>query len=260
MPELNLKERLQPALLDRLIDEVRFVTVFKIQTSRSQLLQLQIAEQAVIGILSAQGLKLSQDEGGSMPGINVGDDLQWTFLLGGPGVSLAQLKQLVLKPPGAPQGIAVQEFCSVESSTMLNTQVESGDRAVLSMRKLREGVQRDLGWLLNSASLDSIDDLERYPEVARSVVNFGMPSFAGKALHAIDPLVTARRIREVIETFEPRLSRVQVTPETERTDVDGMTLAFRIEAELWGYPASQHLVMKTSIDIETGDVRVGDAS
>src|SRR3546814_17749025 len=44
-----------------------------------------------------------------------------------------------------------------------------------SARGLRESLLRDLGWLLNSRNLDSVQDLSAYPEVARLVVNFGLP-------------------------------------------------------------------------------------
>jgi predicted component of type VI protein secretion system len=36
-------------------------------------------------------------------------------------------------------------------------------------------------------------------------------------------------------------------------------LAFRIEAQLWGQPAPQHLVLRTSIDIDSGDVSIADS-
>src|SRR3546814_4276554 len=45
-----------------------------------------------------------------------------------------------------------------------------------SARGLRESLLRDLGWLLNSRNLASVQDLSAYPEVARSVVNFGLRS------------------------------------------------------------------------------------
>jgi type VI secretion system protein ImpF len=107
--------------------------------------------------------------------------------------------------------------------------------------------------------LDTTEDLTPFPEVAKSVLNFGMPSFAGNAVSSIDAKETAQRIRETIETFEPRMSNVQVTPESEEGG-DGMTLSFRIEGELWGQPAAQHVVLQTRIDVESGDVRVGESA
>jgi type VI secretion system protein ImpF len=91
------------------------------------------------------------------------------------------------------------------------------------------------------------------------VVNYGMPSLAGRMATSVDTHVTAQRIKETIANYEPRLSRVQVIPEPPR-DADEMTLSFRIDAELWGQPVAQHIVLRTSIDVDTGDVRVADAS
>lgn len=254
MAELSVKERLQPDLLERLLDEARYVTLYTITVARAELQRLQLSKTDLISILNAQGLREKDHEEPA------GDDesLRLEFTAGSLTASLAQIKQLLLKPPGAPTGILLQQFCVIESHTRLNDQLESGDRQLLSTRKLRECVQRDLSSLLNTANLDVMQDLAPYPQVARSVLNYGMPSFAGRALHSVDPKDTARRIREVIEIYEPRLSRVQVLPETEQEVTDGVTLGFRIEAELWGFPTSQHLVMKTSIDVESGDVQVRD--
>ena len=45
-----------------------------------------------------------------------------------------------------------------------------------------------------------------------------------------------------------------------RTVINEMTLSFKIDAELWGQPVAQHQVVRTSIDVDTGDVRISDAS
>jgi type VI secretion system protein ImpF len=254
MAELNIKERLQPDLLERLLDEARYVTSYTITAARAEMQRLQLTAADLISILSAQGLREKERAGSA----HDADSLRLELTASSLASSLAQIKQLLLKPPGAPNGISLQQFCTIESNTRLNDQLESGDRQLISTRKLRECVQRDLSSLLNTASLDVMQDLTPYPHVARSVLNYGMPSFAGRALHSVDPKDTARRIREVIEIYEPRLSRVQVIPETELENTDGVTLGFRIEAELWGFPNNQHLVMKTSIDVESGDVRINE--
>jgi len=256
MAELSLKERLQPALLDRLIDDARFVTIFEITVDNAELTRLRLPLQDLMSILAGQGLRRADD---AAPAETDGK-LLLKFVTATSSVSPAQLKLLTLKPPGAPQGVALQTFCSIEWHSSLNPQLESTDRSMISMRRLRESVQRDLAWLLNSASLDTVQDLKRYPQVARSVLNYGMPSFAGTALHAVDVKQTAKRIREVIELFEPRLSRVQVVPEVDESRKDETTIAFRIDAELWGQPSPQHLVLKTRIDVESGDISIGESS
>jgi type VI secretion system protein ImpF len=258
MAELSLKERLQPALLDRLIDESRYVTTFRLTIERSELSRLGVIVKDLLAILSSQGLRPDDDD--PVPAAAGDAPLTLTLIAASAAVSPAQLKSFVIRPPGAPQGVTLQSFCQIESFTDINVKPESADKRMISMRRLRESVQRDLGWLLNSASLDTTEDLAPYPEVARSVVNYGMPSFAGTALHSIDPQVTARRIREAIEAFEPRLSKVQVVIEGDGDKHDSMTLSFRIEGELWGQPMAQHVVLHTRIDVETGDVRLGEST
>ena len=162
-------------------------------------------------------------------------------------------------PPGAPQGVMLQSFCTVEARNVLNEGTESAERRLLSMRRMREYVCRDLTALLNAISLDTSDDLTRYPQVRESVVNFGMPSLAGVAVVSVDPLKTAAIIEEAIQRFEPRLRKVRVTPEPPRDRADGHAVSFKIDADLWGQPASQHLILRTRIDTDSGNVSVADA-
>lgn len=255
MAELSLKERLQPALFDRLIDDERHITSFQITVNAQSLRDLELKPDELLSILTGQGLRL---DGGDASATSA-EAFVWHFIGTGSALSPAQLKAFTIRPPGAPKGVALQTFCTIESRTALNDQFEPGGKQMISMRRLRECVQRDLSWLLNSANLTAVQDLTRYPRVSRSVVNYGMPSLAGRAVTSVDPQVTAKRLLEAIMTFEPRLSRVQVTPE-KSTHADEMTLAFKIEAELWGQPVSQHLVLRTRIDVDTGDVRVTEAS
>lgn len=128
---------------------------------------------------------------------------------------------------------------------------------VMSMRQLREAVLRDLAWLLNATSLDSAVDLESYPHVARSVLNYGMPDMTGCI--GLDRAELARRLRRVILDFEPRLTRSSVKVRAETDDEGshpGNTLRFHIEAELWAEPVPIQLFLKTQVDFETGDVDV----
>jgi type VI secretion system protein ImpF len=257
MADLSLRERLQPSLLDRLLDDERLVTLFEISTLSQDLQRLAIAPNDFTQILHAQGLRPIDPE---HPGPATGTDrLTWSCAAPSGRVSLAQLKSFLLKPPGAPQGVMLQSFCTVEARNILNESLEGTDRRLLSMRRLREYVCRDLAALLNAISLDATDDLTRYPHVSESVVNYGMPSLAGRAAVSIDQPKIAATIEAVIRRFEPRLRKVRVTPELAGDKADGHALSFKIDAELWGQPAAQHLVLRTRIDTESGNVSVADS-
>src|SRR4051812_36381375 len=84
---------------------------------------------------------------------------------------------------------------------------ESRDKRVLSMRVLREAVIRDLRWLLNTVSLNTVQSLEEHPLAARSVINFGMPDLSGKTSSGLDLSALERGLRQVIWDYEPRILR-----------------------------------------------------
>ena len=85
-----------------------------------------------------------------------------------------------------------------------------------------------------------------------------MPSLAGRAPKSVDLDAIARAIEKVIRQFEPRLSQVRVLPDAERSEGDHH-LYLRIDAQLWGQPMPQHLVLRTRISTESGDVSVSES-
>ena len=254
MAQLSLRERLQPALLDRLIDDDRLLTVYEFKFRRAELRRLGIPERDLPGILTAQGLRVDEDVAARTDA----DTFVLTLLSPGGRVSLSQLKSLVLKPPAQNQGVALQSFCEIAARNVVNRTAEAGELRALSMRRLRDYVCRDLSALLNCASLEAVVDLSEHQHVQTSVVNFGMPSLAGRTARSVDPQQIAATIEQAIRRFEPRLSALRVTPEMGEEGNETHVLAFRIEAQLWGHPAPQQLVLRTSIDVDSGSVKVAD--
>jgi type VI secretion system protein ImpF len=252
MAEVIARERLQPDLLMRLTDPERFVTVFVISTLQSELVRLRLRADELESILRGLGLRRATDDAVTVDG----EAVRMELVARGQAVAPSLVKQLSITPPGAPGGITLQQFCTIESRTSVNTSLEGVDGQVVNARALREGVQRELSWLLNTMNLEVVQDLSRHPEVQRSVLNYGVSSFAGRAVHEADPMATAAQIRSAIEFFEPRLRNVQVVPDARTDGGDGSLLDFRIEAELWGNPVSQHVTMRTSIELDSGDVSV----
>jgi type VI secretion system protein ImpF len=251
MADLALNERLQPALLDRLIDDERTVALVSVTVETAALQRLELPEQALIDILVAQGLSLQQRE-------SAGDVLELRFTASRSHANPSQLRALVLRPPRAPDGVQLQSFATVQSASAPNVELESADRRMLSMRRLRECVLRDLGWLFNSLNLESSQDLQSVPQVASSVLNFGLPSFAGRMASSIDPMESADRLRRAVELFEPRLSMVRVKPQPRSEEESDGTLEFTIDAQLWAYPLPQQLELYTKIDTMTGDITVSE--
>jgi type VI secretion system protein ImpF len=137
---------------------------------------------------------------------------------------------------------------------------ESRDQRVVSLRRLREGVLRDLGWLLNASNMAMLEDLTDYPHVARSVLNYGMPGLAGTLASGIDVVEFERKIYQAIVDFEPRILRdtlkVRLAVAPDQMSHNAMT--FEIEGQLWAQPVPQRIYLKTEIDLELGEVKLSD--
>src|SRR3954447_20554465 len=87
---------------------------------------------------------------------------------------------------------------------------ESRDKRILSPARLRESVRRDLTWLFNTVNLAATEDLEPYPEVQRSCLNFGLPDLTGQTASTVDKPALERLLRRAVWDFEPRLTRNSV--------------------------------------------------
>lgn len=251
MAELSLRDRLQPALLDRLTDDERIVTVLRLTLDHGRLRAHGLSESDVERALGLQGLRPIG------PAVAVeADATMREYLVAVRSAGQFSPRALRVRAPNGQSDIPLTEVCKVEATASVNSQLESPERRAMSMSRLREAVLRDLGWLFNASGMDDIVDMEPYPEVRRSVLNFGLRSLAGRPVSSIDLHDVCRRIRDAITFFEPRLSRVRVTPESRDGPEAGLTVSFLVEAELWGQPMAQQLSLRTSIDVESGDVVV----
>lgn len=146
---------------------------------------------------------------------------------------------------------------------------------VVSPSVLREAVRRDIEALFNTERYEvtpllsdhegeqmqgSPLDLSDFPEVRRSVINYGVPSFSGRSSRDFDRDALAREIKMVLNTFEPRLkdngTKVQVT-----LGDKNVGLKIEIDAILIMTPTPERLRLRTSINLDNGLARtdIGDA-
>ncbi len=132
---------------------------------------------------------------------------------------------------------------------------EDREQRVISLRKYREAVLRDLSWLLNSGNRDHSGDFKGFPEVERSVLNFGVPDVCGAVISSVDPADLARRIAKAIEVFEPRVisATLHIVPAKAEEASTANTICFEIKGELWAQPFNEILLIKTSVNLETGN-------
>lgn len=133
----------------------------------------------------------------------------------------------------------------------------------MSRKAYRDGVLRDLQWMLNATNLEASIDFGAYPEAARSVINFGLPSLAGRLASNVDRSELEAAIRRGIVAFEPRILahsiQVQVASSAKALDLHNV-LSVTIRGELWSLPYPLEILLRSDIDLETGQVVLHDQS
>jgi type VI secretion system protein ImpF len=138
---------------------------------------------------------------------------------------------------------------------------ESRERWVFSESQLRASVIRDLEWLLNTDNLHAAD-LAEHPRVARSVLNYGFPELSGCTAASVNAQELSRILRQVIRDFEPRLipNSVKVRALVAEDQYNRNAVAFEIKGALWAHPVPLDLLLRTEIDLETGEVAIEESS
>jgi type VI secretion system protein ImpF len=140
---------------------------------------------------------------------------------------------------------------------------------VVSPNVLREAVRRDIEALFNTERFEAMPllsdaeteqlretllGLEDFPEVRRSVVNYGVPSFSGRSSRDFDRETLAREIRAVLTTFEPRLKEGATKVNVTLGD-KSMGLKIEIDAVLIMTPTPERMRLRTTINLDNGLAR-----
>ncbi|MDQ2779485.1 MAG: type VI secretion system baseplate subunit TssE [Pseudomonadota bacterium] len=135
---------------------------------------------------------------------------------------------------------------------------EADDRRVMSKTQLRKAVLRDLSWLFN-ASQQRADWTTEHPQLAGTVLNFGLPPLSGQRVSKLDVTQLERAIRRAIIDFEPRILADTLTVRALETgsvlDMHNM-IDFEIRGHLWAQPVPLEMLLRTKLDLEAGQVEV----
>lgn len=137
--------------------------------------------------------------------------------------------------------------------------VEGRDERVLSRAQLRASVLRDLSWLFNSTNLASTVDLSAHPLAAQSTLNYGLPALAGNAVAGLEFAEVEQILKDAILRFEPRILPQTLTVRgIPAKDAMGHhnILSLEITGELWAQPYPVELLIKTDMDLESGEIRL----
>jgi type VI secretion system protein ImpF len=137
---------------------------------------------------------------------------------------------------------------------------EGREDRVISRSQLRAAVLRDLSWLFNTTNLVGTQSLAKYPLVAESTLNYGLAPLSGHAVSSLDLGGLERLLKEAIERFEPRI--LPGTLSVRALPADPVThhnvVSFEIVGQLWSQPYPLELLLKTDMDLESGEMRIAE--
>jgi type VI secretion system protein ImpF len=138
---------------------------------------------------------------------------------------------------------------------------ESAEAQGVDDSQLRHLVRRDLAWLLNTTHLAAGIDLSDFPEVARSVLNYGVPALTGRTSSSVNGDQLGRQIARGFMQYESRLVRetIQVQVSSAPNGVGKPTLFVEVAAVLRTEPLPVGLRVRAEVDIESGRVVIGEA-
>lgn len=128
---------------------------------------------------------------------------------------------------------------------------------VIDVNRLRDIVQRDLAWLLNTNNHETLMDTAETPNVAKSVLNYGVREVAGEISSADRAEQIRKMMYKAIERFEPRINpgTLEVLLRMEEKGSESV-IAYDIHADMWAQPLPLELYLRSEVNMATGELKL----
>lgn len=144
---------------------------------------------------------------------------------------------------------------------------EAGERVIAARRTtsrftitealLRREVGRDIAALMNTTNLEAATDLEAFPEVRRSILNFGFPDLVHRTLDEGDVGQIAAEIERALTDFEPRLAPASIDARRDLSpDIPDLKIRFLVRADLVSDPVNAAVEFIADVELDTGLIKV----
>ena len=132
---------------------------------------------------------------------------------------------------------------------------------VVTRKQLRQIILRDISWLLNATNAEAELALQEFPHARASTLNFGLPAFSGKRISDVKLGDLEGAIQKAIQQFEPRVMSQSLVVHASLASDDEAAhnmVVFEIRGQIWAHPYPIEMLLKSSIDLETGSVTLHD--
>ncbi len=154
-----------------------------------------------------------------------------------------------------------------DAKQALDLRDEAGDRVIAARRimtrspiteaGLRREVASDLLNLFNTTNLGAAEDLDAFPEVRRSILNFGFPDLSWRSIDENRLVEIAREIEIALADFEPRLARETIKARRDAAvSSHDLKLRFLVGAELRARPVSVPVEFVAEVEFDSGKIKI----
>ena len=121
---------------------------------------------------------------------------------------------------------------------------------------LRATIRRELAWLLNTTNFGATQELEPYPRVQSSVLNYGLPDLAGKTLGRGAGPGRPQRHPPPGRDFEPRIEGSSLVVDTVEYEEHRHQVTFVIAGDITAAAQAMPVKFHTHVDPDTASVDV----
>jgi type VI secretion system protein ImpF len=130
-------------------------------------------------------------------------------------------------------------------------------RVAINERTLRGEVARDLETLMNCVAMSSSVDLDMYPAVQRSILNYGFPDIAHRSIDELAASDLDQEIERILRLFEPRLIEASMRVTRDRSvDIDDLKIRYIVHADLACEPINIPLQFVADLEVTTGKIQI----
>jgi type VI secretion system protein ImpF len=133
----------------------------------------------------------------------------------------------------------------------------SAGRSPITEPQLRREVARDLESLLNTVAMESAEDIQAFPAVRNSILNFGLPDIAHRSIDEGGVDDVKDEIRTALMNYEPRLAPESILAMRDETvDKAELKVRFVVRAELRCEPVNVPVEFVADVELESGSIQV----
>ncbi len=125
--------------------------------------------------------------------------------------------------------------------------------AGITFKQLKKDIFENIEMILNSRSHPQGAELEKYPELQNSVLNFGLPDFCGRVCSRNEREQIREHVLNQLRWFEPRLAADSVSVELrDDASAPNSVLEFQIQGRIEVGELNEEIVFISKLDLETG--------